>query len=175
MHPILIFYFWWECYICWKTMADSGTWNILLMPINVLSRNTPDAARSVHMVPFLYVMIASGMVVIRNGCRRLPTWKVASTFRFSLFFWWTVFGGVALFASISGKIIGNGFNGQIFFVRQPAVAVDEYDRWLRDTKTNWGDAPLLSLYEWRAQLEWLLFECCIGATDPATITGELGS
>lgn len=156
MHPILIFLF-----LVGVLYMLKKRWQIvvlgifLLMPINVLSRNTPDAARSVHMVPFFYVMIASGMVVIRNGCRRLSTWKVARKFRFSLLLPRLFLVGVALFCIYQWQNYWQWIQRpDILQVRQPAVAVDEYDRWLRDTKKQIEETRhSLSLYEWRAQLE----------------------
>lgn len=156
LHPILIVLFLLGLlYTLKKKWQVAALGIFLVMPVNVLSRNTPDAARSVHMLPLLYVMIAGGMVAIRNGFRRLPTAEVIKKLRLLLLFKGAFLVVVALFCVYQWQHYWQWIQREdILQVRQPAVAVTEYDRWLRDTKKQINETHRSqSLYEWRSQME----------------------
>lgn len=103
---------------------------ISFFPVEILSLDTPDAARAVQIVPAIYLFIALGINFILETAKK---WKV-------------VFSRVLLIVSVVLLLVFGLVDLNIYFnwiknpqtlnSREPAVSLNEYPLWL-STQTDW--------------------------------------
>lgn len=122
---------------------------LLFFPINILSIDTPDAARSVHIVPLLYTFIAYGLVFIFVNIAKFISKSKLYMISYKLLI-------------VSG-VLTLTFNGYIKYwnwinlegtalVREPSIFLSEYQEWLLTTQELVHSKGVTqSIGEWRAE------------------------
>ena len=124
---------------------------LLVFPINLLSSNTPDAARTIHALPFVYLMTANGLRLLRFGLKKIQLPQCCNTPITRVLFGGALYLGVFVLMIFQLTHYWNWItNPETLAVREPAIYAEEYDRWLRDTdKQLFTLGRTLSIYEWR--------------------------
>lgn len=96
---------------------------LLLLPIQLLSIHTPDAARSVHIVPIIFLFILIGLNGIYQViCRRITNKQIILFVFSSFIFFVTIHDGMRYAIWID--------DAQTLSAREPAVWKSEYGIWL---------------------------------------------
>ncbi len=152
VHPALVFLFMVGIiYSLWKRWWLVGVGILLVVPINVFSKNTPDAARTIHALPYIYLMGTFGAHSLYLVINKFCTFKFCINPVIKTVFLGTIVTGV--FGLMSIQLLHYWIwitDPRTLAVREPAVYSYEYDRWLNDTFTQLHNAGrTLSVYEWR--------------------------
>ncbi len=152
LHPLIVISFMLgTLYLLKKKWWLMLVGSLLIFPVNILSQNTPDAARTVHALPFIYFVSAFGLnffnlVVnhfLRFCQRKLQIIKVAKIGFVSIGLIAMVYSQLAHY----GKWISHPLTLK---TREPAIYFYEYDQWLSDAKKQIElTGKTLSIYEWR--------------------------
>lgn len=122
---------------------------LLFFPINLLSIGTPDAARSVHIVPLIYTFIAYGIAFIFvNITQALNKCKFcAGSFKLLIIIC------VFLLSAKGYEKYWNWINLEsTALLREPSIFLYEYQEWLSTTVKLTHDRGInQSIGEWRAE------------------------
>lgn len=122
---------------------------LLFFPINISSIGTPDAARSVHIVPLLYTFIAYGLVFVFVDIA-----KFVSKFKFGMISYKLLTFFSVLILTLNGYIkYWNWINLEsTALVREPSIYLSEYQEWLSTTQDLVRTKGITqSIGEWRAE------------------------
>jgi len=152
IHPVVVLLFMVGIiYTVWKRWWLVGVGLLLIVPVNVFSNNTPDAARTIHALPYIYLMSTLGAHSLYLLIKRFYTSKFCIKPVIRMVFLGSVVTGVLGLMSIQLLHYWNWITDpKTLVVREPAVYSHEYDRWLNDTFAQLKNTGrTLSIYEWR--------------------------
>lgn len=140
---LVVFYWTGLIWLLMKKRHQLGWFLILLLPTQILSQGTPDAARAVHLVVFVYYIVAIGMwrlVLLFEGRR----WR-----RLIVLF---LIGAASATSIITFLSYFSWIENPITLEhRQPYVKREEYQDWLSSQRLEIQESKRsLSGGEWRA-------------------------
>lgn len=106
---------------------------LLYFPINLLSLQTPDAARSVHIVPLIFVFIGLGMWIVYLGLKRIC--NNHHNFQIVIFLLLTLI--ILITAVGEWQRYWRWINSsEALKAREPAIFYQEYQFWLQENLLN---------------------------------------
>lgn len=152
LHPVIVLLFMFgTLYLLRKKWWLILIGILLIFPVNILSQNTPDAARTVHALPYIYFVSAFGLNLfnslldrlVRFSQKKLQIIKVVKLGSVSL--------GVMMLLFLQLTHYHNWISHPLTLkTREPAIYIYEYDQWLGDAKKQIElTGKTLSIYEWR--------------------------
>lgn len=128
---------------------------LLIYPVNLLSMNTPDAARSIHALPYIYLMVAFGLETAYLLMIRVSD-RLQLLIGGNRTIWHLLINGflVILFVGLTFQQFFNYWiwinSPRTLAVREPAIYRFEYERWLSDMSQQLRlKGKTLSIYEWK--------------------------
>lgn len=129
---------------------------VLIFPINLLSRNTPDAARSLHALPYIYVMAAFGLNTLVNVSRWVLTKLHLQIHQPASLIGWSVVTLIG--CMLTSRNLQHYWlwinDPRTIAVREPAVSTHVYSQWLDDMNRLLEErGRTISIYEWQDQRE----------------------
>lgn len=128
---------------------------LLIYPVNLLSMHTPDAARTVHALPYIYLMVAFGLLGLLKFAHFISNRYHLSTLRgYEL---GTLVAKGALAIVVISLAVQQFLTYWIWITnpttlrgREPAIYHYEYQQWLRDIDSQLDEmGRTLSIYEWK--------------------------
>lgn len=154
--PLIVFYWLGILSSLWKRRIFLFVGIVLIWPINILSLHTPDAARTLHALPFIYLMISLGLhLLISQISRFINRLLVASDLRASAL---SLFNLTVLIFAIGLAL--HQFTTYWVWInqprtlksREPAIYRDDYEQWLREMRRQLKvSGRTLNINEWDAQ------------------------
>lgn len=128
----------------------------LIFPINLLSRNTPDAARSLHALPYIYVMAAFGLNTLVNVSRWVLTKLHLQIHQPASLIGWSVVTLIG--CMLTSRNLQHYWlwinDPRTIAVREPAISTHVYSQWLDDMNRLLEErGRTISIYEWQDQRE----------------------
>lgn len=151
LHPVIVLLFMFgTLYLLRKTWWLILIGILLIFPVNILSQNTPDAARTVHALPFIYFVSAFGLNFFNSFLDRINHCSQKKIQVIRLVKLGLVSLGVMMLIFLQLTHYHNWITHPLTLkTREPAIYFYEYDRWLNDAKKQIElTGKTLSIYEW---------------------------
>lgn len=156
VHPVIVFLYWiGTLYSLRKRWWLVLVGVILIYPVNLFSRATPDAARTLHALPYIYLMVAFGLLGLLKFAHFISNRYHLSTLRgYEL---GTLVAKGALAIVVISLAVQQFLTYWIWITnpttlrgREPAIYQYEYQQWLRDIDSQLDEmGRTLSIYEWK--------------------------